>query len=371
MKVYIAADHRGYNLKNRITKILTEHKGNIELIDLGPEELESEDDYPIFAEKVGQAVSEHDNSRGILICGSGIGMTIAANKQPGVRAALVKSIAEARQDRIEHDSNILVLDETLQSHTDHNLQEIVHTWLITDFGKGRHLRRVNEIRLSENLVDLDLTWPLIVHTILTPDFERASHLATSFKEFSPLINFDFIDNTLVQGETIDFKDILEIIAEADYLSSIHLMVKEPKPYLEKLNNNENVLLVYIHAEAEIEDILEQEWSFQLGITLNPETEMSTSNFAKFRVNDYHVIQLMTVHPGKQGGEFLPEVLLKVDKTRSLGYRGQIHLDGGIDEKTIVIAKKHKIDLYNVGSALLETDDKKATYMKLVEVACSK
>lgn len=145
MKVVLANDHRGYQLKLHLKKALDQM--NIESLDVGSFSADSVD-YPDFAASAAQKVSDGDYDRGILICGSGIGMSIVANKIPRVRAALCHDVRAARMTREHNDSNVLCL---AADATDEGLAEkILKTWLETEFEGGRHLRRVEKIRDIES-----------------------------------------------------------------------------------------------------------------------------------------------------------------------------------------------------------------------------
>jgi len=104
-------------------------------------------DYPDYAVAVAGAVSEGRAPRGVLLCGTGIGMSIAANKFPGVRAALVHDVTTARMSRLHNDANILVLGGGLLG--DRLLRDIVEVWFATEFEGGRHQRRLDKIAAVE------------------------------------------------------------------------------------------------------------------------------------------------------------------------------------------------------------------------------
>ena len=144
MKIALGSDHRGFALKSRLVKSLSE--AGHEIMDLGCASADS-CDYPDFAFAVGEAVVAGAADRGILVCGSGIGMSIAANKVPGVRAALCRTVEDARMTRRHNDSNVLALSE--RSAGDPCTDELVRTWLDTDFEGGRHARRVDRIMSYE------------------------------------------------------------------------------------------------------------------------------------------------------------------------------------------------------------------------------
>lgn len=138
-KLYIASDHGGFRLKNKIK----EHYKlqGIELEDLGCYTPES-CDYPDFAHKLCYKVLE-EKTRGILVCGTGIGMSIAANRHVGIRASHCTDTFSARMTRLHNDSNVLCLGERI---TGEGLAlDIVDVWLRTDFEGGRHLRRIEKI----------------------------------------------------------------------------------------------------------------------------------------------------------------------------------------------------------------------------------
>ncbi|NOY52749.1 MAG: ribose 5-phosphate isomerase B [Deltaproteobacteria bacterium] len=140
MRIALGADHGGYLLKNQICKILTGLGHDV--TDFGCSDAASVD-YPDYAEKVAQGVSEGVFDRGILICGTGIGMSIAANKFPGVRAALCHNIFTARLSREHNNANILTMGERVIGSG--LAEEMVRVWVETDFEGGRHARRVEKI----------------------------------------------------------------------------------------------------------------------------------------------------------------------------------------------------------------------------------
>jgi ribose 5-phosphate isomerase B len=144
MKVAIGADHAGLEMKKEIINLLIDL--GYEYIDYGTETPESVD-YPDFGEKVSADVSRGIVERGILICGTGIGMSIVANKFPHVRAALCNELFSAKMSRLHNDANILVLGGRIIGKD--LAKEIVRTWMITPFEGGRHVNRLKKISLIE------------------------------------------------------------------------------------------------------------------------------------------------------------------------------------------------------------------------------
>ena len=140
MKISLGADHAGFELKEKIKKLLLQQ--GIEVNDRGTHSSEAVD-YPDYARKVAEEVADHDADLGILVCGSGIGMSIAANKVAGVRAALCHEGYSARQSREHNDANVLSLAARFTPPDE--IDKIVKAWLAAKFDGGRHLRRVEKI----------------------------------------------------------------------------------------------------------------------------------------------------------------------------------------------------------------------------------
>jgi ribose 5-phosphate isomerase B len=144
MTVVIGCDHAGLELKFEIISILKEI--GVDYLDSGTDSLQSVD-YPDFGERVSDAVSSGKFERGILICGTGIGMSIVANKFPNIRASLCNDLFTARMSRLHNDANILVIGGRIVGKD--LAGEIVRLWFSTAFEGGRHLRRLDKIRQIE------------------------------------------------------------------------------------------------------------------------------------------------------------------------------------------------------------------------------
>lgn len=142
-RLAIGSDHRGVALKTRISELVKSL--NIEVVDCGATSTES-CDYPDIAHAVAEKVSCGDADRGILICGSGIGMSIAANKHPAIRAALCHDQHAAEMSRRHNNANVLCLSaDIIESLDEAKGNKVIHTWLTTEFEGGRHQRRVDKI----------------------------------------------------------------------------------------------------------------------------------------------------------------------------------------------------------------------------------
>jgi len=143
MRIAIGCDHKGLELKQLIMQIITDAGYNTE--DFGCYTADSVD-YPDIAKKVAEAVADGSFEKGILICDTGIGMSIAANKIRGIRAALCYDAFSARRARQHNDANILCLGTELEPEV---IREIIEAYLTSEFEGGRHLRRLNKIKTME------------------------------------------------------------------------------------------------------------------------------------------------------------------------------------------------------------------------------
>ena len=141
MKIGLGCDHGGYNLKLEIIKYL-EGKG-IECVDYGTNSAEESVDYPIYGQKFAEAVVAKEVDYGIVCCGTGIGISLAANKVPGIRCAVVSDVFSAKMSKAHNNANMLSLGERVLGKG--LALELVEAWISTEFEGDRHLRRVNLI----------------------------------------------------------------------------------------------------------------------------------------------------------------------------------------------------------------------------------
>ena len=140
MKIFISSDHAGFNLKNEIIKKLNKRKYKI--TNLGPY-TDNSVDYPIFAKKLAKKVSKNKSYFGILVCGSGTGMAMAANKVKNIRAAMCYNVKNTKLSRLHNNANIITVGARLISK---NLAiKLINVFLKTKFEGGRHLRRIKNI----------------------------------------------------------------------------------------------------------------------------------------------------------------------------------------------------------------------------------
>ncbi|MCL6454666.1 MAG: ribose 5-phosphate isomerase B [Alicyclobacillus sp.] len=140
MKVAIASDHAGFHLKQHLTAAL--QAWGVAFEDLGTFDEQSVD-YPDYGRKVAEAVAAGQFDRGVLVCGTGLGMAITANKTPGIRAVTAHDVFSARMSRAHNDANVLTMGERVIGPG--LAEEVLRVWLDTPFEGGRHQRRVDKI----------------------------------------------------------------------------------------------------------------------------------------------------------------------------------------------------------------------------------
>ena len=143
MKISIGCDHAAYHIKLEVIQFLK--LNGYEVINLGTNSEESVD-YPTFGHMVGTSIINKDADRGIVICGSGIGISIAANKIRGIRAALCTSVDHAIMSRKHNNANVLALGARITPIS--QIKEIINSWLKTDFDGGRHQNRIEQIEID-------------------------------------------------------------------------------------------------------------------------------------------------------------------------------------------------------------------------------
>mgnify|MGYP001574488983 CR=1 FL=1 len=147
MEIYIGADHRGFRMKNDL--LLWFHNHGYEVTDIGSHKEDPEDNYPEYAQLLAEAVAQDpENRRGILLCGSGAGMAVAANKVKGIRAALIHDASIAKSARNDDNINVLALGADFVSSD--TAEQVIQAFLKTPFsGADRHARRIEMIGKME------------------------------------------------------------------------------------------------------------------------------------------------------------------------------------------------------------------------------
>jgi ribose 5-phosphate isomerase B len=348
MTIYIGSDHRGFAIKANTIQFLL--KAGHTVVDVGPYIYNKNDDYVGYAIKVSQSVQNNSESRGILICGSGVGMYIVANKFKGIRAAESRSKAEAIHDRAHHNSNILVLGQ--ESIDNSQVNEIIETWLNTKFEGGRHTRRLRKLEILEEQMTKEYLKTKIIPVVLSDNLDDYKFRIKEFSKFSKVVNIDIEDGNFVVEKTPAIKEIMELTESQNVYFTVHLMVSDPQTCIEELKSYSNISTVYVHAESLTQEILQEELPFDIAIVVSDFTD----------VKDYAdlypfctIAQVMTVPLGKKGSKFISEQLKKIEELRALGFKGEIHIDGSVNDETLPDIMKYHPEILNVDSAILKND----------------
>ncbi|MEE8360175.1 MAG: ribose 5-phosphate isomerase B [Candidatus Omnitrophota bacterium] len=146
MKIAIGADHRGFELKGKLVTFL--EKAGYEVIDLGTDSTQS-CDYPMIGYNVARSVANGESDRGVLICMSGMGMSIVANKVPGARAAICDTKIDAELSREHNDTNVIIMSA---KYVKDNPEDILKAWFKAEITEDRHKKRVDQIKVIETRI---------------------------------------------------------------------------------------------------------------------------------------------------------------------------------------------------------------------------
>lgn len=208
----------------------------------------------------------------------------------------------------------------------------------------------------------------IIPTLLASNFDELLSQSLKVEGVFPAVQIDVMDGNLVQAES--FKEIERVKELANkFRFELHLMVDDPIAELEKWQNVPNIYRVIFHIEGRgnTEKTIDKikEMGFQAGVALNPETPIS--DILPF-LEKLSTILFMTVHPGRQGAIFLPEVCRKIEDLARLDKKPEIAVDGGINLETINLASLAGANIFFVGSCLLKADNVKKTKDKLLFLA---
>lgn len=214
MRILIASDHAGFNLKKSIAKWLDDR--GYDFADIGVDNGEAVVDYPDYAFKVAEMIVKGEYERGILVCGSGQGMAMAANRVPGIRAAVCQDVFTAQQSRAHNDANVLCLGERVVSPS--QIPQILDTWLNTPFEGGRHARRI--AKLEERWSSIAPTEPPLIATEVYRPYRFGIALSPNPTRFGPILfagnledGIKFAANYGFDAIEISIRSVQDICAE--------------------------------------------------------------------------------------------------------------------------------------------------------------
>lgn len=350
MRLYIGSDHKGYSVKEKLKASLSRQGHDV--VDVGSYHMNKNDDYPGYAARIAWFVHTH-NARGILVCGSGTGMAIAANKIEGIRAAAASDVRSATNAVVDNHANVLTLSGCALSLA--TLKRIVDAWISAKPSSAqRHVRRVKQIHAYERR---ELLPGVVVPSLLAHSYDEFMRQYTPLA-FSPLLHVDVMDGSFVSDVTFDFKRALP---QHDY--EVHLMVQDPLPYLEKYTSTATILhceskhllraIALLHKKKRV-----------IGISLKPTTPLETLDAFLPLVDR---VLVMTVHPGRYGAPVVPKTLETVKVLRHRHPHLDIQVDGHMNPKTIAQARRYGANMFVVGSYLQQAKDKRKALQRCYDV----
>jgi ribulose-phosphate 3-epimerase len=362
MKIAIGSDHRGYELKNDTAGYLIGLDHYIK--DFGTYS-EKSFDYPITGRMVAKAVGTGRYERGILVCGSGIGMCIAANRFPGVRAALCVDVEDAKRSRRHNNTNILVLASEKTGYQE--AKNIIDAWLETGFEAGRHQRRIMEIDNSYVMVGVSL--------LSKPEEMEINSLIEKIKRFEECgtdeIHFDVMDGKYNDNNTWEYQGphvIKDLRKHTELPFMAHLMIEDPIKHIQEFGDAGCDIVVF-HYEAcrnpkTVEVTIDRikSCNMQAGIAIEPETPVDV---VFPYLDNLDRVLVMTVRTGYAGQGFID----KTDKIRSLanktkGYEFWIAVDGGINQDTAALCRSAGANMFYAASYIQKSEDPKSAINSL-------
>lgn len=349
----IASDHPAYDLKQELISYLSEL--GYRPLDLGTFSKERVD-YPIYALSVASKVSMGQYKRGIVICKTGVGVSIVANKFPGIRASLVNDVEVAELTRKHNDTNVLALSAGFTSIE--NAKKIVKVWLETEPEGGRHQKRIDQISTLE------------YHLIRGHDKRKASEILSSamlnatkasdirisaslmcanqlnmLEDVEKLVSagidqfhIDIIDGNFAPNVSLNVEHIEALRKHTHLPIDVHLMVEDPFPYIPRVAKaGADIVILHLESEANISNALDEIKShgMKAGLALEVDTPLEKAEpfFGKI-----DLIMFMTVKTGFKGSQFVPDIQKKIREFNELREREGLHIsimvDGSLGPRTL-------------------------------------
>ncbi len=357
--IYIGSDHAGFEMKEALRVFLHDH--GYEVKDCGNTKFEAEDDYPDFGFAVGRSVSKDSGSLGIVLCGSGVGMCISANKVRGIRAACALGEGHVQSGKRDDDTNVLCV--AARSVSLEEEKHVILAWLCTGFEENkRFVRRVRKIDAFERSEAIRTMKSFGSRKIIPAILEKG--LDAVYKKLSLVEGLaDWVQLDIMDGKFVP--EISFALQEFDgkrypFFYEAHLMVVDPFEYIE-LCQKAGIDRCIFHWES-VRDV-EQARSFcetvvghgmQVGVAINSETDIQkVVGLAPY----IESVLLMGVHPGKSGQSMLPGVVDRIGEARkSFPKRVSIGLDGGITQENLKACIMAGAQRIAVGSVVFESNE---------------
>ncbi len=370
MIVYFGADHRGFHLKNKLKHFVVGLGYHV--VDLGDTIYDKFDDYPDFAAAVARKVSEHpEQSRGIVICGSGVGVDVVANKFPGVRSVLAISADQVAHARKTDDVNVLSLEADFVRELE--AQNEIHSFLETEFLKDeKYVRRLEKIKRIELEVShggrarARVDHAKVIPVINCADIACVRSKVSSAQKFSDWVHLDIADGHFTFNKTWRDPEGWKRLGSKINLE-VHLMVHHSEQ-LTAAWLDAGAKRVIVHFEtihrASSRNILAlgAEYGADIMLSSNPNTPIEDLSFYLPKFSSY---QVLAVHPGLEGQVFSRAVLEKIKFLRREFPNATIEVDGGMNEETAGLARAAGADVFVAASFIFKEKNPEEAYQKLM------
>ena len=375
MTVFIGSDHRGFQLKQRIIAFLQTQ--NINVVDAGCNGQDDKDDYNDFAHRAVHSYFRENDPKnfGILICGTGHGMCMQANRFKGIRAVRCLDAQDAQVARTHNDANFLCLGAD-EPEIQKDYQDIIDTFLrIQPLSDEKYLRRNHKL-------DIDLTPTLksklpqveILPTLLTNDPQVFRDLTERYHTFTDKIHFDFIDGSL--PGTTPHISMRSLATLNNYIYNIHVMSNHPEDYFDDIISLNPELVIFhvtndtpISEEAYIKlqnlvTMIKANRQIKVGLAVEPATNI---HVIKDLIKNIDHVMLFSGHLGHYGGEADLNLLERIPTLKNINPFLTIGWDGGVNASNIATIAQRGVNTINVGSAISRAPDSTQAYHSLIQI----
>ena len=360
----IGCDHIAFELKEELKLFLTEL--GFQPLDLGTYS-DKRVDYTVYALSVADKVSKGQYKRGIVICKTGVGVSIVANKFRNIRAGLIRSKEAAELTRQHNDTNILALGAGF--NTPEEIKEIIKTWLFTDYEGGRHQRRLDQIRIIEEHITegrMNKDTNEILSSVMLNDTQGRDvkitaslmcanqlHILDDVRRLSEggidMFHIDIIDGNFAQNVSLNVDHIKALRAHTHLPIDVHLMVKDPGPYIQRIADaGANIAIFHTESEVDVNRTLDHIKSLGMKSGLAIEVDTPIERLFPY-LNKVDIVMFMAVYTGFSGSQFVPEIINKIKKFNEYVQQNNlsvsIMVDGSVGPRTLP-------HLYDAGARIL-------------------
>ncbi|PIT97725.1 MAG: hypothetical protein COT71_04565 [Candidatus Andersenbacteria bacterium CG10_big_fil_rev_8_21_14_0_10_54_11] len=343
-EIVLAADHNGFEMKRAVQRWL--EAAGYTVIDAGARQLDPKDDYPDIAFAAGRQIAADPARRGIMFCGSGVGMAVAANKVCGILAATIHDPSLARAAQRDDNINVLALGaDYIDLDT---AKSVIDAWLQTPFsGAVRHRRRIKKIGDYEQahgcscdscrVIDARVDRPEVVPAILRPTFAEIATDWNAVVRHAEHVQIDITDGIFAGTGT--FRDLIQFRQlPAAQKIELHLMVHDPLSYRDAIRKLAPARCVF-HVEAfpdaravqDLYDELRRVPGIALGLAINPTTPLTALDPV---IDAIDYILFMGYEPGQANQPLQPDVLKNISTFQQQHGHVPIAVDGHVTRKTI-------------------------------------